>query len=32
VPPNGEEMRAIVRHVQSFRPKAASRFFAFLGI
>jgi hypothetical protein len=32
VPPNGEEMRAIVRHVQSFRPKAATRFFAFLGI
>jgi hypothetical protein len=32
VPPNGEEMRAIVRHVQSFRPKAASRLLAFLRV
>ena len=31
-PPSGEEIRAIFRHVQSFRPKPAARFFAFLGI
>jgi hypothetical protein len=29
-PPLGEEIRAIVRHHQSFRPKPVSRFFAFL--
>jgi hypothetical protein len=32
VPPNGEEMRAIVRHVQSFRPKAATRLLALLRV
>ena len=32
VAPNDEEMRAIIRHVWSFRPKAASRFLTLLGI